>query len=132
MPSRDSWPCRSLPDASFRLLDASAAARRIRVCPDRRSGQQEALGIRGIASVRLAYGYAQYDYPQCRSFVFITDAPAALAIGEQSEADARESRARRWRAYLPAASRRSRSSARPAEKLAADDYKIVDNIAHRD
>jgi hypothetical protein len=28
--------------------------------------------------VRLAYGYAQYDYPQCRSFVFITDAfPAA-------------------------------------------------------
>src|SRR5215469_3435483 len=40
---------------------------------DRRSGQRVALGI-SIASVRLAHGHAQYDYPHCRSFVFITDA----------------------------------------------------------
>lgn len=33
--------------------------------------------------MRLAHGYAQYGYPHCRSFVFITDAPASHAVGGQ-------------------------------------------------
>jgi 3-hydroxyisobutyrate dehydrogenase-like beta-hydroxyacid dehydrogenase len=37
----------------------------------------------------LAHGYAQYDYPHCRSFVFITDASCARPIGGEAQADVR-------------------------------------------
>jgi hypothetical protein len=43
-------------------------------------GSNKHCGSEALASVRLAYGYAQYDYPQCRSFVLITDASPVRAL----------------------------------------------------
>jgi hypothetical protein len=47
--------------------------------PNQRSAQRRALPDQSIASVRLAYGYAQYGYTQRRDFLCVMNASTAAA-----------------------------------------------------
>jgi len=49
-----------------------------------RSAQGHAVRDGGDTSVRLAYAYAQYDYPQCRNFGFAACASGTRPVGPNS------------------------------------------------